>query len=162
MPALVLSENDFMTESWGIVKWALTQNDPENWLGENNHFQQAADKLVEVNDASFKKDLDRYKYADRYPEHTMETYRLRCETFLDKLNRLLEAHTFLLADTLTLADIAIFPFIRQFAMVDKAWFDASPYPALQKWLEYMLDTIWFDEAFKKYAAWKPGDESIYL
>lgn len=162
VPSLVISENEYMDESWDIVKWATQQNDPENWLGENSEYLKDAEMLVETNDYSFKDDLDHYKYADRYPEQPMEYYRRRCEEFLEELNEMLEANNFLLAEHITIADIAVFPFIRQFAMVDKDWFDKAPCPELQRWLDSILDTEWFSEAFKKHETWKPGSEDIYL
>jgi glutathione S-transferase len=162
VPSLVLSVNEFIDESWDIVKWAVQQNDPLNWLGENNEYLRQAEMLVETNDFSFKADLDHYKYADRHPEHTQEYYRLRCEAFIEELSEMLEENDFLLAQSITMADIALFPFVRQFALVDKNWFDQSPYPALQRWLNTMLATPWFREAFKKRVTWKSGSEDIYL
>jgi len=162
VPALLISENEYMDESWNIIKWAIQKNDPENWLGDNNEYLQNAEMLVETNDYSFKDDLDHYKYADRHPEHSMEYYRERCEEFFDELNEMLKENNFLLADRVTIADVAIFPFIRQCAMVDKEWFNQAPYPKLQSWLDLMLDTKWFKEAFKKIEAWKSGTEDVYL
>lgn len=162
VPSLVLSNTEYLDESWDIVKWAAQQNDPENWLGQNNECLQDAEMLVETNDYSFKDDLDHYKYADRYPEHPMEYYRQRCEDFLEELEEMLGGNNFLLAERVTIADIAVFPFIRQFAMVDKDWFYKAPYPKLQRWLDYMLDTEWFRDAFKKQEIWKPGSEDILL
>lgn len=162
VPSLVVSETEFMDESWDIVKWAIQQNDPENWSGQNNEYLKDTEMLVETNDYSFKKDLDQYKYADRHPEHPMEYYRQRGEEFLQELNEMLEENNFLLADVITIADISVFPFIRQFAMVDRNWFDQAPYPELQRWLTFMLETKWFREAFRKHEIWKPGAEDIYL
>lgn len=162
VPSLVISENECMDESWDIVKWAIQQSDPENWLGENNGYLNDAEMLVETNDYSFKDDLDHYKYADRFPEQPMEYYRQRGEEFVEELNEMLKQNNFLLAEHITVADIAIFPFIRQFSMVDKDWFDKAPYPELQRWLDFMLDTEWFSEAFKKHEIWKPGSEDIHL
>ena len=162
VPSLVISENEYMDESWDIVKWATQQSDPENWLGENNEYLKDAEMLVETNDYSFKDDLDHYKYADRFPEQAMEYYRQRGEEFLEELNEMLEQNNFLLAEHITIADIAVFPFIRQFAMVDKGWFDKAPYPQLQRWLDFILETEWFSEAFKKHETWQPGSEDIYL
>ncbi len=162
VPSLAISENEYMDESWDIVKWAVQQNDPGNWLGENNEYLNEAEMLVEINDFSFKDDLDHYKYADRYPEHPMEYYRENGEEFLEELTELLQQNTFLSADHITITDIAVFPFIRQFAMVDKEWFDKSPYPELQRWLLAMLSSEWFIEAFKKHETWETGSKDIYL
>jgi len=162
VPSLVISEDEYMDESWDIVKWAVRQNDPENWLGENEQYLKEAEMLVEINDYSFKEDLDHYKYADRYPEHPMAFYRQRCEEFLEELSELLEENKFLAANHISIADIAVFPFIRQFAMVDKEWFDQAPYPALQQWLAVMHSTEWFTDAFKKHEIWTRGAEDFYL
>lgn len=162
VPSLGISENEYMDESWDIVKWAVQQNDPGNWLGENNEYLNEAEMLVEINDFSFKDDLDHYKYADRYPEHPMEYYRENGEEFLEELTELLQQNTFLSADHIAITDIAVFPFIRQFAMVDKEWFDKSPYPELQRWLLAMLSSEWFIEAFKKHETWETGSKDIYL
>jgi glutathione S-transferase len=162
VPSLVIGENQYMDESWDIVKWAVLQNDPENWLGNNSEYLVEAEMLVETNDYSFKEDLDHYKYADRYPEHPMEYYRQRGEEFIEELNDMLEQNTFLLAEHLTIADIAVFPFIRQFAMVDLDWFNKSPYKKLQHWLDFMLATEWFGEAIRKHEIWKPGSKDVYV
>ena len=162
VPSLVISDSEFMDESWDIVKWAAIQNDPDNWLGVNNQYLKDAEMLIEINDFSFKEDLDHYKYADRHPEHSLEFYQQRCEEFIEELNDLLEENNFLLAEHITIADVAIFPFIRQFAMVDKEWFDSTAYHAVQHWLNTMLATEWFSEAFKKHDTWKPGNKNIYL
>ncbi len=162
VPSLVLGDGKYLDESWDIVKWALQQNDPDNWLGDNNAYLADAEMLVEINDYSFKEDLDHYKYADRHPEHPMEYYRERGEEFLEELNDMLQEHKFLAAQHISIADIAVFPFIRQFAMVDQAWFDQAPYPQLQHWLNSMLANDWFIDAFQKHEIWTSGSEDIYL
>jgi glutathione S-transferase len=48
-----------------------------------------------------------------------------------------------------LADIAIFPFVRQFAAVDKAWFAAAPYPKLQAWLQMLVESTLFVSVMEK-------------
>ena len=75
VPVLHLPDGNVLDESWDIVQWAARQNDPDSWMGENNQYQIESDMLLETNDYSFKQDLDHYKYADRYPEHTKEYYR---------------------------------------------------------------------------------------
>jgi len=162
VPSLVLGENKYLDESWDIVKWALQQHDPDNWAGQDNEYLQQTEMLVETNDYSFKEDLDHYKYAERYPQHPAEYYRKRGEEFLEELNEMLETNRFLLADQISVADIAVFPFVRQFAMVDKQWFDQAPYPRLQHWLDTLLATELFQQAFSKHEIWKPGTEDIYL
>lgn len=162
VPSLLISKDEYLDESWDIVKWAVHQYDPDNWLGENHEYLIDAEMLVETNDYSFKVDLDHYKSADSHPEHSMEYYRQRGAEFLEELDEMLGKNRFLLAAHITIADIAVFPFIREFAMVDKAWFDNTPYQKLKRWLDILLDTEWFKEAIKKHETWRPGSEDIFL
>lgn len=162
VPILVLPDGTVMDESWDIVKWALQQNDPDNWLGEKNAFLQDAEMLIEVNDFSFKEDLDHYKYSDRFPEHNEQHYRQACEEFIEEIEEILAENRYLLGGQLSLADIAVFPFIRQFSLVDKAWFDESHYTKVKSWLDSLISTTLFQNAFQKHDIWQPGDAVIYL
>jgi len=166
VPILIINDQDtnktVMDESWDIVKWALQQNDPDCWLGKNNEHLLDAEILVESNDFSFKTDLDHYKYADRHPEQPAEYYRQRCEEFIQELEEQLSGNRFLLDDKISLADIAVFPFVRQFSLVDKNWFDHAPYPKVQNWLTRLIDSDLFIDAFQKHKTWQPGDEAIYI
>ena len=110
-------------ESLQIMRWALAQNDPDDWLLAGDSFAALwMEKLIEGNDQIFKSALNRYKYAERYPERPMEAYRAEGALFLQKLDELLEGLDYLLADHPSLADIALLPFVRQFAHVDREWF----------------------------------------
>lgn len=127
-------------ESLDIMRWALAQHDPDDWL---LHGDPAVLALIGENDQGFKHDLNRYKYAERYPEQPMEHYRAEGEVFLQKLEGLLAGREYLLADHLSLADAALAPFLRQFAHVDREWFASTPYPRLQAWLQRFLDSPLF-------------------
>ncbi len=162
VPVLILSADNVMDESWDILKWALLKNDPDNWLGEDNKYLLDAEMLVETNDFSFKENLDHYKYADRHPEHSKEHYRNEGEEFIEELEDMLSDNAYLLADTVTIADIAIFPFVRQFSLVDKTWFDESRYTRVQHWLESLINSKLFQDVFQKHDFWKSGDNEIYL
>lgn len=160
VPVLELPGENILEESWDIMLWALRQNDPEYWLGRDESLLSNSEMLVEMNDFSFKPDLDHYKYADRYPEHPREYYRSQGEEFLKQLEDRLLASRFLLGANVTAADIALFPFIRQFAFVDKNWFDQTPYVNLQQWLHGFLQCSLFTSIMMKYPAWRPGDTPI--
>ena len=162
VPSLVFSDDEYWDESWEIVKWAAQQRDQDNWLGKDGEYLRDAEMLVEINDHSFAEDLKHYKKRDNDSEHPVEYYRDRGEEYLEELNKMLEENEFLLASQITIADIAVFPFVRAFAMVDKDWFDKTPYPKLQKWLGGILDADWFREAMKEHEIWQPGSEDIYL
>ena len=137
-------------ESLEIMRWALAQNDPQDWLLKDDpQGQLTMAALIEANDQSFKVQLNRYKYAERYPEHPMETYRAEGSEFLHKLDQLLERRDYLLAQHPSLADVALMPFIRQFAHVDRDWFAQTPYRHLQAWLQRFLESELFTAIMKK-------------
>lgn len=144
VPVLILPDETVIDESLDIMKWAATQNDPQNWL-------QATDfALITHNDTIFKPQLDRYKYPTRYPDEDCTGARATCENYFALLNDKLCA-----TDQLGgLTDYAIFPFIRQCANVDKDWFSALPYNALQNWLDAHLTSAIFQAIMKKHPLWQ--------
>lgn len=164
VPVLVLPDGQIIDESWEIMLWALRQHDPENWLGDAEVRIETALPLVIENDSSFKQNLDCYKYPDQYPEHSPEHSSILCrsqaELFLQKLEIRLSQSPCLLGDTLSIADIAIFPFVRQFAGVDKRWFAQAPYPSLQNWLNVFLASTEFSAVMMKYPLWQAGEAPI--
>jgi len=157
VPVLVLPDDRVLEESRDIIDWALTLHDPEQWLPADKGMLAEANSLIDANDFSFKEQLDRYKYAERHPEHPAKYYRAAGENFLRRLEEQLAQHAFLLCEHITVADVSIFPFIRQFAHVDKAWFDSAPYPGLQRWLKEQLESTLFLGVMEKYPPWQEGD-----
>ena len=157
VPVLCLSDGRLIDESRDIMMWALAQHDPENWLPKTQEMKQKTADLIDLNDNSFKTHLDHYKYADRFPENSQLHYRQEAEVFLRQLENNLTKNTYLLGDLITLADIAIFPFIRQFASVDKDWFDHSPYIRLQQWLAALLVSPLFLSVMNKYSRWEKNN-----
>lgn len=147
VPVLVLDDGTVIDQSLDIMCWALSLSDRDGWLLADSA-QTAA--LIAENDGSFKQHLDRYKYADRFPEQPVEFYRAQGEIFLERLDSLLTSNKFLLGMHISLADIAIFPFIRQFAAVDADWFDNSRYHYLQNWLKLMVSSALFCAVMEKY------------
>ena len=152
VPVMILPDGSVIDESIDVMHWALAQRDPDNWWQDN--LQSGTDRLVEENDLVFKKHLDHYKYADRYPDHPQAYYRDKAERFLSQLEQRLCQHSYLMADQLTFSDVAIFPFVRQFAFVDKTWFDQVPYPKLQAWLQMFLDSDLFLSVMTKFPRWR--------
>jgi glutathione S-transferase len=159
VPVLLLPDNTVIDESLDIMMWALDQNDPDNWFNSLSSEQQILSRqLISNNDGEFKYYLDRYKYADRYPEHTQKYYRQQAEKTIDILEQQLQQNSYLICDKITLADMAILPFIRQFAFADKTWFDQSPYPLIQAWLAEFIESDLFQSIMIKYPAWKFEDK----
>lgn len=155
VPVLVLEDGTVLDESYDVMRWALAKNDPDGWWDES--LAEAIDELVQQNDVEFKPWLDRYKYADRYPEFSAEYYRSQCEQFLQTLEAQLGQYACVLRNTQCFADVAIFPFIRQFALVDRDWFDSAPYPRLRAWLDELLASELFAAVMDKYPVWQEGD-----
>ena len=165
VPVLVTPGGRVIDESLDIMLWALQQSDPEGWLLQDVELQNterhgAIMALISQNDGEFKHWLDHYKYADRFPEHPASYYREQAETFIALLELRLKCHSYLMADRLSLADIAIFPFIRQFAHVDKRWFELAPYPNVQRWLHGLLASPLFIEIMPKYPQWKAENDVV--
>jgi len=154
VPVLQLPDKTVIDESRDIMLWALKQQDPQNWLSFNTIDTQEINRLIDFNDKEFKQHLDHYKYASRFSEKKMETYRHQGEVFLQLLEEKLNKTNYLISDTVSLADMAILPFIRQFAYVDKEWFDQTEYEKLQGWLSHLLDAPLFHKIMKKLPAWK--------
>lgn len=147
VPVLVLHDGTVLEQSLDIMVWALRQNDADGWLGADCGQTQ---QLIAENDTGFKPALDQYKYAIRFPEQPVEAYRAQGEIFLQKLELLLSQNQFLLKNQVSLADIAIFPFIRQFAAVDSVWFESAPYSKLKAWLKALIESTLFVSVMEKH------------
>ena len=158
VPVLQIFDGAVIEESMEIIFWALKQKDPQCLLDLKVLHQ--ANALIEQNDNEFKHWLNRYKYADRYSEMTQIEYRRKGELFLQILEDLLTKHSFLLGDNVTIADIAIMPFVRQFAHVDRTVFYGLPYPKLQLWLQSWLAHPLFLQAMTKFQPWQEGDDVV--
>ena len=161
VPVLQLTDDKVLEESLDIMQFALSKAPDLSKTLYPNHLQRDINELIEFNDGPFKWALDRYKYADRY-EESEAFYREQGEVFLTRLNERLEHSPFLMGDEVTLADLAIFPFVRQFAHVNKAWFEASPYTHLQTWLGHWLESPLFIRIMKKYTQWAVENEPVYF
>lgn len=160
VPILKLDDETVLDESLDIMRWALGIRDPDNWLDKLDD----ADVLISELDQSFKKALDKYKYYIRYPEHSQKYYRKIGEKFLKILEERLITHqgNGLCDSRITFSDIAVFPFVRQFAYVDKNWFDKSPYSHLKNWLTQQLESDLFISIMDKKLPWNPGDETVFM
>jgi glutathione S-transferase len=161
VPVLLLPDGTVIDESIAVMRWALSQHDPESWLAGDD----AA--LIARNDGAFKHHLDRYKYPTRYPDEAggdEATFRFDHRSggfaILTDLDTRLGDRRQLCGPTRTLADIALFPFIRQFANTDREWFDEQGLPHLQQWLERHLASDLFKAIMPKFAPWKATDEPI--
>ena len=159
VPVLSTPDNTTIDESLDIMYWALRQNDPQHWL---NADSQRINKLIQHNDTDFKANLDRYKYPNKYPNSDTSDARNQALKTLYSYEKNLSRHPYLLGDKPCLADIAIFPFIRQFSNVNKDWFATLPLPELHRWLKEFLESSLFLKTMEKRATWTPDSAKAYI
>ncbi|MEL7545846.1 MAG: glutathione S-transferase [Pseudomonadota bacterium] len=157
VPVLVLPNGDVIDESLDIMRWALEQSDPEVWLPIDDAQLTEMIDLIQCCETEFKPHLDRYKYANRYDGVDPEEHRVKAAVFLNMLQDRLSQNGQLFGTDTALADIAIFPFVRQFANTDRNWFDAQNWPNLRHWLDGHIEAERFQRIMKKYPRWAPGD-----
>jgi glutathione S-transferase len=164
VPVLLLPDGSVLEESLDIIHWAMERSDMRRWSWplQDPETRAPAYALIDENDGPFKFALDRYKYADRYPEQDASVYRSLAEIFLDKLELRLAHSAYLFGNQPSLVDISIFPFVRQFARVDLEWFEASSFQGLQRWLEALEAGPLFSSIMRKHEAWHAGDSVTYF
>ena len=150
VPVLVTDDGAVLEESLDIMRWALDRDDPEGWL------ERADDELLAANDGPFKHHLDRYKYSTRYDDVDPEEHGAEALKHLRVLDERLSASPYLCGDRRGFADIAIFPFVRQFANADRDWFDAQDLPRLGMWLQGLVNSDLFTGIMAKHDQWKPA------
>ena len=170
VPVLVYADQ-VIAESLDIFQFALAQFPQQNCPYLNKDQYQIliksldsvdAQALIQQNDTEFKPWLDKYKYADRHPTLPQIVYRQHAEIFIAILEQQLNKQCFLFANQPTFADYAIFPFIRQFAGVDKLWFESSPYPKVRVWLSSLTESKLFKQVMTKYPLWLDSKMVIQL
>ncbi len=154
VPVLVLPEGSVIDQSLDIMRWALARNDPEGWLAGDDAV------LIAANDRPFKHHLDRAKYPGRYDEDGVTDHRAAALALLAPLEARLAAAPYLCGAGRSLTDMALFPFIRQFAAIDPAWFAAQPLPRLQGWLDRLIGSDLFAAVMPKFAPWKASDAPV--
>lgn len=153
VPVLVLSDGTVIDQSIDIMRWALRRTDPEGWLAGDD----AA--LIAANDGPFKHHLDRYKYPGRYGSDAA-AHRAAGLALLGSLEDRLAQGAYLCGGRRGLADIAVMPFVRQFAETDRAWFDSQPLPALRAWLAGLLASPLFEGAMLRVPPWAASQPTV--
>ena len=146
VPILVLADGTAIDESMDIMHWALSQHDPEDWL------PRADTELVAKFDSVFKHHLDRYKYVGRYEVDPLH-HRAAGLVMLAELDERLKEQGYLDGATRGFSDIALFPFVRQFAGVDAQWFAVNAPKRVCEWLAILVASELFEQAMVKIAPW---------
>jgi glutathione S-transferase len=166
VPILVLDNEQqpltVIDESLDVMLWALTKKDPDNLLHSFN--QSALPKmlvLIRLFDDEFKTCLNAYKAAKRYREDNVIECRQACEVFIQELENRLMQSAFLMSEQESLADIALVPFIRQFAKVERQWYLQAPYPRVRQWLNRYLQSTMFTNVMAKHDLWLTKDAQSF-
>lgn len=161
VPVLVLPEGEVIDESRDILQWALKESGSALWP-ESLDRQERMNTWIDENDGEFKPLLDGYKYPQDFPERSQQAWRDLGSVFLARLEAQLQSHPYLLGAEISMADIALFPFIRQFAHVDRAWFEQVDYPALKRWLNRHLQSDYFSAVMKNRPVWQDGHVPLWV
>lgn len=171
VPVLVIEQfkgnKEVIDESLDIMLWALHERDPDDLLQQEHNAPESNKltemlSLIEIFDSEFKSKLEQYRCAKRYHETNLLECREACEKYLQIIEERLNQHLFIVSNKESLADIALLPFIRQFARVERQWYLQAPYPKLQQWLKNYLQSPMFTKVMAKHPLWLDTDEVIIL
>lgn len=160
VPVFITSSGTVIEESLAVMRYALSQNDPKNWLFDET---DRTEDFIRIMDEEFKPHLDQYKYASRYDDTAERgdvdlTHRAAAVDLLQKWEMALSENDYLLRESPSLVDMATFPFIRQFAATEKDWWASKPLPKVADWLETCLQSDLFKKIMKKRPLWEPQPE----
>jgi glutathione S-transferase len=154
VPVLIFNDQSVIDESLDIMIWALDKNDPDNLLYSDQ--PEALSKMLNLisrNDNEFVSHLKKYKVTARHHDIEEQLYRQKCELFIAELEQCLTEHTYIMGEKLSLADVAILPFIRQFSRTNRQWYLQAPYPNLRRWLKTHIQSPLFSKVMTKYPQW---------
>ena len=157
VPVLQINNTKIIDESLQIMLWAIEKSNLD-WLGKNPKKQI---DMIKINDADFKYWLNRYKYSDRYPEKSINFYKDNCTIILSTYEEILNQEKYLFDSKYQLADIAIFPLIRQFENVGPSWF-ADNFPNLSRWLNQIKLSNVFLSVMNKYELWDEDKSGLII
>ena len=156
VPCLQLKDK-IIDESIDIMIWALRKNDPEGWLD----MPAEGYRLINEVEQKFKPNLDKTKYATRYPKDDSKVSKNLAIEYLINLDKKINGE-FFFGEQPKLADIAIFPFVRQFANIDIKWFNEFGWEKLQNWLKAFVESKMFDKSQKKFVQWRPNSNPVFF
>ncbi|MBC3942058.1 glutathione S-transferase [Sphingomonas albertensis] len=156
VPVLVMPDGSVIDESLDIMRWAGADTD-DGWPTD------ADAALIATNDGAFKHHLDRYKYADCHGVDPVE-HRDAATVLLGALDERLRDTGSLgehpRAGRQSMTDLAIMPFVRQFAQTDRTYFDGLPFERLHAWLAMHLASALFARIMIRPVPWQPDDPPI--
>ncbi len=170
VPVLKTSLNKVIDESLGIMIWSIKRSNMHELFGDkNNDISKEIFSLIEINDNAFKYHLDRFKYASRFNIKESETHRSEAMEILLSLNKRLKVFSnegkslFLVDAKESLADWAIWPFVRQFRIADIKKFDQNnEIQYLRCWLNYFFTHEKYPIVMKKNEPWSKKNDPLFF
>ena len=163
VPVLLLPNGKIIDESLDIINWAISINDPFKLKADDDNLYKEDLELIKVFDDDFKFHLDRYKYSSLYESANREKHRNKAQAILAEINTLLLENNWIRGDHPTLTDISILPFVRQYRIADKEWFDRHlKLPRVKNWLNDFLNSTLLSQVMLKYKVWEQGNPEIIL
>ena len=158
VPVLVLPDGSVIEESLAVMHWALDQADPRELRNAGD-----ASALIEQNDGAFKHHLDRFKYTDRYPGTNKDEQRAAGLAILQDWNQRIADQGWLLGERCSLADAALWPFVRQWRIADPEGFDNdNSLEALRHWLQHFLEDPRFERLMQRADPWNAGGQQHHF
>ena len=162
VPVLVEVDGTVIDQSLNIMLWALGQSDPANWLAPQPGSFDEMLALIGHCDGEFKFNLDRYKYPERFGGTDSLVHRAAAIEFIVQLDARLDRHAYLFGASMSMADAAVAPFVRQFAQTDSTWFNQQAWPALQRWLQQLTASSIFLMVMARPKRWRPADVPVHF
>ncbi len=155
VPVFVRADGHVIDESFDIMLWALGEHDPQGWLAPAMDEMMA---LITQIEGPFAQHQFRYKYASFFDNsltrsHVNPEERDKACVYLEPLEQRLGRSPYLMGENISLADQAIMPFIRQFAMVEPDWWATPQFPHLARWLDGLLASELFQSIMEKHPQW---------
>ena len=161
VPVLVLPNGKVLEESLDIINWSLEQNDPNKLKVNDKVTKKINYKYIQLFDKDFKFHLDRYKYSSRYNISNSEIHRNKARNLLTEINTMLEGKDYIGGQCMSLLDISILPFVRQYRIADINWFDNHlGLRNINNWVNIFLNTEILASIMTKYKVWEKEDPPI--
>ena len=145
--------NKVLDESLDIISWAMESPAP------NVHTYTTAEELstqelIQLFDSKFKHHLDRYKYSSRYGVDPLE-HQEACKVILENLEAHINPSPWIFGKQISILDISILPFIRQYKIANPDWFFAQNFTKVIALLNYFEKSDLFGQAMQKFELWDP-------
>lgn len=159
VPILVL-DNSVLDESNDIIQW-VQSNNPDILMDLNQEHADQTSEWIALFDGEFKHHLDRYKYHQRYGSDA-ENHRACCDEILHLLDQYISSAYWIFSEELSLLDISILPFIRQFKIADEKHFFSQDYLKVIGLFKKFEDSQLLKSIMHKYNPWRADQKEIII